>query len=633
MRGLHDVHRRSDADVITELLRLVERGRLSLLPTEVVRQLAAERLAQLTRTLEPEPPSPESPSAVLRPQASPTKQQETQEIDLEYTYADGAGVVGAAYHVRSDAFNADGTLDGSGKAHLTGVPMAVTSFRYWFDADPMAFVAEIQPSVSTALADVRAGALEALDSTGEWIWGTVQGDFNENQTTSQLVVNTILGLIPIVDQALDIRDLIAGSTSLLQFYSSDDEQQHSKPDVLGLSHETWLWLSLFLIALGAIPILGSVIKGVFKGLIKKLKDLGGAASSLSPRQLREVWEELVGILNHFGKGNAQRWLKEATSKLSGWLDDAALKIRGAFDVIGQKLEALADLAGRLPGDTAKSLAARLGEVRQALRTAYRRLDAKKAEINAWLGEQLERVLGGRHTFEVDGVPGGTARRTQRAGAGPDLEAIPMGASSGGPLRRLVPARDRLAALSEGELEQVRKVETFTTQGVSAQEAARFLTSTPDGQALLRQMAEASPDTDSKKLFERALGYVQSGTQPPLRESSPGALVKIVPEGQGVSSYSPFFTTPEQLEGAVRSGRPLSDVFGLPAASDAARYDVYEIHPVGDAEVLRSTIAPTEELGGKLTTQGGAEQIIVPNRRQFSEPKKLRTIMDNETVRE
>jgi|GEM_PF-1807833 len=190
-------------------------------------------------------------------------------------------------------------------------------------------------------------------------------------------------------------------------------------------------------------------------------------------------------------------------------------------------------------------------------------------------------------------------------------------------------RERLSDLSEAELEHIKNVDTFEPKGVSREEAEDFLENTDEGRKLLEHTAAfAQPGTSPKVVLDRAIGFVQSGVESPTLESVDFALVKIVPAGKGLSAYSPFFTTKDELEIAQTSDRPLSDVFGLPVVNDSAQYDVYEMTPVGTAEVFRSTIAPTAELNGKFTTEGGADQLVVANRNQFESPKKIYSIADN-----
>jgi len=321
-------------------------------------------------------------------------------IELRYLHCNHAPVKGAKYHVRSPAFSADGTLDEDGFVRIGGVP-PIGGFTFWFDADPAPYVPR-GPSVQTSSAAVKEPAVSYFDTVVDWIWGTIQGDFNKNASISQIAVNTVLGVVPVVDQVLDVRDLIAGIKALVEYYAEDASQQQSHEDVLGLSYEAWLWLALFLIALGAIPEVGSVVKGVLKGLIRFLQDAMKRAGDLSPAQLRRVWEELVEILNHLGvkPGNAHAWLKALPGRLDGWMDQAAVTIKGGLDAFGAALERLESAAQRF--GIGPSLE-RIRRMKAALRKAYDRLDAMKRRINTWLKQQLERVLGGKHHFETDGT--------------------------------------------------------------------------------------------------------------------------------------------------------------------------------------------------------------------------------------
>lgn len=50
--------------------------------------------------------------------------------------------------------------------------------------------------------------------TGQWIWGTLQGAFNEKQTIGQITVDAVIGMIPLVGDVTAVRDLIAVSIGL-----------------------------------------------------------------------------------------------------------------------------------------------------------------------------------------------------------------------------------------------------------------------------------------------------------------------------------------------------------------------------------------------------------------------------------
>lgn len=80
-----------------------------------------------------------------------------------------------------------------------------------------------------------------------WFWEAIQGDFNENRSTKQLVLDAAISMIPLVDQLCDVRDLIANCKKL-------------KED----SSDTWAWVALVLTLIGLFPFLGSAVKGVLK---------------------------------------------------------------------------------------------------------------------------------------------------------------------------------------------------------------------------------------------------------------------------------------------------------------------------------------------------------------------------------
>lgn len=197
---------------------------------------------------------------------------------------------------------------------------------------------------------------------------------------------------------------------------------------------------------------------------------------------------------------------------------------------------------------------------------------------------------------------------------------------------LAVTRDIISSLSPTEVEAIERASTFKPQGVSAEEAEAFLINTADGREMLRLLKDGDTGASTDTIIGRAVEQVMSGTEPPkLKALEQGAkLYKLVPnkEGRGPSDYTPFFCSQEQLELAQKSGRPLSDVFGLPAVQNCDEYNIFEMEATEDTTVLESAIAPTEELDGKFRTGGGAVQTIVPNRRKFTAPAQVRTVKDN-----
>lgn len=107
---------------------------------------------------------------------------------------------------------------------------------------------------------------DKMKAAGEWLWETLQGDFNEQQTTGQIVTGTAISMIPLVDQICDVRDLIANCKKI------------KKNDT-----DVWSWVGLGLTLVGCFPELGSLFKGSAKVMFLSLRkahfdELGKAGS-------------------------------------------------------------------------------------------------------------------------------------------------------------------------------------------------------------------------------------------------------------------------------------------------------------------------------------------------------------------
>lgn len=117
--------------------------------------------------------------------------------------------------------------------------------------EALAFVTEQYNKVSDATTNVFV-----------WLWEALQGDFNENRTTGQIVFDTAISIIPGVDQVCDVRDIVANCKQINQDRSN-----------------TWAWVALGLTLIGLFPSLGSLVKGVLKIFFLFVRRTGGTAMS------------------------------------------------------------------------------------------------------------------------------------------------------------------------------------------------------------------------------------------------------------------------------------------------------------------------------------------------------------------
>lgn len=54
-----------------------------------------------------------------------------------------------------------------------------------------------------------------MSGATSWIWGVILGVFNDDASVEQIIASTALTMIPIVDQAVDVRDLSENIMTLL----------------------------------------------------------------------------------------------------------------------------------------------------------------------------------------------------------------------------------------------------------------------------------------------------------------------------------------------------------------------------------------------------------------------------------
>lgn len=130
---------------------------------------------------------------------------------------------------------------------------------------------------------------------GSWTWGTVQGAFNEKASFSQILVDAVIGMIPLVGDATAVRDLIAVIIGLI-----DDPKKRES---------TWEWVLFVVLLLALVPVLGGVAKGVGRILCKVFSEAAKLRGAARLAHIAEGAKEIVAFLNRIGVKNAEKWLK------------------------------------------------------------------------------------------------------------------------------------------------------------------------------------------------------------------------------------------------------------------------------------------------------------------------------------
>lgn len=249
---------------------------------------------------------------------------------------------------------------------------------------------------------------EASSNPFVWFWEAIEGDFNENRTTAQILVDAGISMIPLVDQVCDVRDLVADAKKI----------HHDVSD-------KWAWVSLVLTLIGLFPTLGSLVKGVLKiffGFIRnashsaRRKAIEGAMTWVVSFLRRR---EVQAVLNAKKVDEVFHWLAREIRAIRGKIDPATIK--AAFDRAIVVVEELTGKVSLVPVIGAKAKAA-LEQVKSVRMLADKHLAGALKPVTETFDEiiaVLERRLVEKQHGIVD-----TANIHFR-GAIPEAEAVAL----------------------------------------------------------------------------------------------------------------------------------------------------------------------------------------------------------------
>lgn len=307
--------------------------------------------------------------------------------------------------------------------------------------------------------DLAASVLWYL---GETVVDTLAGDFVEDPTALAIVLRTLLSLIPGVDQAADVEDLLGNLF-------------HGVTDPKKLLTIGW-WFAVVLTLIGLFPSFGSAVKGAAKLTVKGMGKVSGTAvdmvSSAFRRLLGAGWMSVdmarAGIAELLAKASV--WGPWAITKFGEFLELAITHLSAlASSALASLLDTLATMkklaaewmpkaieeAKRVFGRTGDELADSaddLDEVTQAIARRGRNVDPVEVQR--------------RVAAELDPANPATAELLRRNGATPDQSA------SRDVLNRLVELRG--SRLMQDIVDQTAVVDTAFRNPVAFADAARRL---------------------------------------------------------------------------------------------------------------------------------------------------------------
>lgn len=231
--------------------------------------------------------------------------------------------------------------------------------------------------------------MQAVAEAGDWLWGLVQGGFNEQQSVSQIIVDAVIGMIPVVGDVTAVRDLLAVIIRL-----ADQPDKRSDP---------MQWIELVIGLLALIPVAGGAIKGVGKLLMRV-----GKEAAEHPAILREA----IQLLNRLGSGDAVKFIRELD--LMKYVPDLKRHFR---DLVGRLTTTIDALLKRTTWVMPAGMKTRLAELKQAINELLALGDRMIPQAVKDLNDRLKLIQ--RHLYQGDWheIPSSLRSSTREAEAG------------------------------------------------------------------------------------------------------------------------------------------------------------------------------------------------------------------------
>jgi hypothetical protein len=276
----------------------------------------------------------------------------------------------------------------------------------WFAAAPSKVTGAVGEAIDAATAGIESATQSVKDTVAgaaEWVWGVLQGDFAEEQSTAQIVTSTVISMIPYVDQLCDARDIVANCMKIYE--SSDkDKARGDKDGKEGDNTTLWNWVALILTLIGLFPTLGSFFKGCFKvlfGCIRKaLAKSGGAkAGEAVWKIVSPALEAGIAKLNDFlarpavRKYIAEHRIDNVYKAIADKIREVAKSITpsGLSKLLDEYLAKLSAIVGFVQKWGGEALVSKAGHLLTVVDSVRRKADAALARALAPAQDLLDRT--------------------------------------------------------------------------------------------------------------------------------------------------------------------------------------------------------------------------------------------------
>lgn len=209
----------------------------------------------------------------------------------------------------------------------------------------------------------------AKDGAG-WVGGMVVGEFNGKQTTGQIITDAVISMFPIAGEVTAARDAVAIG---LRLADSPEE-----------ADDTYDWVALVLCLIAVVPVLGGVLKGVGKLIVR------AAAKS---EDLVKLSAEILAFLRKMGHGDPAKWLRQLD--FAQYQDDILKAFTGLIERLTGACTFIPDKLSRILPDRVinylKALPPKLDRLR---RRGERMIPESIKELNRCLNQVREKLIDG-----------------------------------------------------------------------------------------------------------------------------------------------------------------------------------------------------------------------------------------------
>ena len=254
------------------------------------------------------------------------------------------------------------------------------------------------------------------------LWGALQGEYNENPTGMEILIDMGINFIPGVGQVCDARDITACLKKLV---------------IDRRVNEVMIWVTLLLTAIGCVPYAGDVIKAGCKAIIKGADD--AVLKVLRKLDADDVQKAFKILKTKFTTSiddatvMVNKWIEKAEnskygSKVNEVLAGANEKLRIAADFVNNKIDEFGDkVFGKEKKNTIVETSGKKGNWNKTLNNELEPNKIYKVDSYNYHTDELGRVnnVNGKLNFKTKG------RNTYQQGKSVDLKDGIKGEDDGG----------------------------------------------------------------------------------------------------------------------------------------------------------------------------------------------------------